>query len=179
MRRLTLFACFYFLTQTLSAQSSAPSPSWGSLKFLEGKWIGEGSAETGQAGGGWCSFTPDLQDKTLLRRNHSEYPATGDHPAIVHDDIMIIYPDATRHQLRAFYTDNEGNVIHYTVTAAPDSASAVFLGDNEPGARRFRLTYTVTEKDRMTITFEMALPGKPDSFQKFIAGKLRRDSAAR
>ena len=110
----------------------------------------------------------------IVRKNHSEYPASEGRPAIVHDDVMIIYPHRTRQQLRAFYTDNEGNVIHYTVTAAQDGKSAMFLGDAEPGAPRYRLTYTLTGLAHMTITFEMAPPEQPDRFQKFIEGKLRR-----
>jgi hypothetical protein len=52
--------------------------------------------------------------------------------------------------------------------------SAVFLGDAEAGARRYRLTYAVTQPGHMTITLEMASPGKPDQFQKVIEGRLRR-----
>jgi len=163
--------------QTNETASSAKI-SADSLKFLVGTWVGEGTAETGQSGGGYCIFEPGLQYKVLVRKNHSEYPATKDHPAIVHDDLLIIYPDRARDRLRGFYTDNEGNVIHYTVTASADGKIAVFLGDAEPGARRYRLTYTVTEPGLMTVTFEMAPAATPDQFQKFIEGKLRRSSSA-
>jgi hypothetical protein len=161
---------------TASAQQPAAGGNWDSLKFLVGKWVGEGTAETGQAGAGSCSFEPGLQSKVLVRKNHSEYPATNGRPAISHDDLMIIYPDRAKQLLRAFYTDNEGNVIHYTVTASNDGKNAVFLGDTEMGARRYRLTYTLTQPDHMAIAFEMAPPGKPDEFQKFIEGKMRRSA---
>jgi len=157
------------------AQQAAASVNWDSLRFLLGKWVGEGT-ETGQAGAGYCSFEAGLQGKVLVRKNHSEYPATSDHPAISHDDLMIIYPDGARQQLRAFYTDNEGNVIHYTVAASSDGKGAVFLGDAEPGAPRYRLTYKPAQPDHIAITFEMAPPGKPDQFQKFIEGKMRRSA---
>lgn len=174
------FPCLLVLLTylTIAAQQAPPAVSWDSLKFLAGKWVGEGAAETGQAGGGYCSFEPGLQGKVLVRKNHAEYPATSEHPAIVHDDLMIIYPDQARHQLRAFYTDNEGHVIQYTVTASADFKAAVFLGDLDPGAPRYRLTYTLTQPGHMTVDFEMAPPGKPDQFQKFIAGKLRKSSEA-
>jgi len=160
------------------AQQSGSTVDWSSLKFLEGTWVGEGTAETGQSGSGSCSFEPGLQGKVLLRKNHSEYPAANGRPTIMHDDVMIIYQDKGRHQLRAFYTDNEGNIINYTVRASEDGKSAVFLGDSEPGARRYRLTYVLAKPDHMTITFEMAPPETPDKFQKFIEGKLKRQGAA-
>ena len=58
----------------------------------------------------------DLKDKVLVRKNHAEYPATKDRPAVTHDDLMIVYVEATTKQLRAFYTDSEGNTINYLVT---------------------------------------------------------------
>jgi len=177
-KKLIPIAVLVLLCQVLLAQPASTSVDWSSLKFLTGKWVGEGTAETGQAGSGYCSFEPGLQGKVLVRKNHSEYPATGGRPAIVHDDLMIIYPNKARQQLRAFYTDNEGNVIQYTVMASSDGKSAVFLGDAEPGARRYRLTYALAQPDHMTITFEMAPPGKPDEFQKFIEGKLRKSADA-
>jgi hypothetical protein len=67
---------------------------------------GQGSAETG-----YCSFEMDLQDKVIVRKNDSEYPATKDGPAMVHDDVVIVYPDQAKDRLRAFYTDMEGNII--------------------------------------------------------------------
>lgn len=173
MKRICLLGIALFSCGLMSAQQAATA-SLDSVKFLAGKWVGEGSAEAGQAGSGYCSFEPDLQNKVLVRRNHAEYPATSDHPAIAHDDIMVIYPDAARSQLRAFYTDNEGHVIGYTVTAAADGKSAVFVGDAEPGQPRYRLTYDLTQPDHMTITFEMALPDDPDHFHKIIDGKLKR-----
>jgi hypothetical protein len=175
---LTLLSLSFHNATSQTVASAPPQPGTNTslepLRFLVGKWVGEGTAETEQAGGGFCSFELRLQDQVLLRSNHSEYPATKDHPALVHDDLMIIYPDRARQQLRAFYTDNEGHVIHYTVTAGNDGKSAVFLGDVEAGARRYRLTYTITEPGRMAITFEMAPPDKPDQFQRFIEGKLHR-----
>ncbi|HMD96404.1 MAG TPA: hypothetical protein VKM93_03605 [Terriglobia bacterium] len=177
-KMMALSVVVLLLCQALAvpAQRTATSVNWDSLKFLLGKWVGEGTAETGQAGAGYCSFEAGLQDKVLVRKNHSEYPATNGRPAISHDDLMIIYPDQVRQQLRAFYTDNEGNVIHYTVTASTDGKGAVFLGDAEPGAPRYRLTYNLTQPDHIAITFEMAPPGKPDQFQKFVEGKMRRSA---
>ena len=176
VRQMLFCAVLLLFCQAVLAETPAAA-KLDSLNFLVGKWVGEGNAETGQAGAGSCSFTSDLQGTVLMRRNHSEYPAAGNRPAIKHDDVMVIYPDKTRQQLRAFYTDNEGHVIHYSITAAADGKSAVFLGDTEPAAPRYRLSYAITQPGHMTITFEIAQPGTPDQFQKFINGKLRKEDA--
>jgi hypothetical protein len=161
-----------------AAAQQAPAIPWQSVKFLVGQWVGEGTAETKQAGAGSCSFEPDLQNKVLVRRNHAEYPAAEGRPVLAHDDLMVIYPDPSLHQLRAFYTDNEGHVIHYTVTAGSDGRSAVFLGDAEPGHARYRLTYALTQPAHMTITLQRAAPDQPDQFRTIIEGRMRRSDAS-
>lgn len=70
----------------------AAADAWGSIRFLVGDWVGEGSGKPGQ-GRGSFSFRFDLEQKILVRRNHSEYPAAGEKPAIVHDHLMVCYPD--------------------------------------------------------------------------------------
>lgn len=175
---LILSATLVFLTprlhaQNASTQQTVPALSVDSLKFLLGNWVGEGTTG-GAPGTGYCSFDMGLQSKIIVRKNHAEYPATSGHPAILHDDLMIIYPDAARHQIRAFYTDNEGHIINYTVTAAGDGRSAVFLGDTEAGAARYRLTYTAAKPEHASLTFEIAPPDHPDQFQTYIRASLRR-----
>jgi hypothetical protein len=152
---------------------SAPA-SIDSLAFLVGKWVGEGTNE-GRAGSGYASFETTLNGKALLRRNHAEYPGTEGRPGGVHDDLMIVYADTASKQLRAFYTDTEGNTIHYAVTLSADGETLVFRSDAETGAR-YRLTYTRVQPDRMGVTFERAPADKPDQFVKFIDGTVRRSS---
>ena len=59
----------------------------------------EGSREQGQ-GSGYFTFELDLQGKVLVRRNHSEYPATKDRPTYVHEDPMIVFFDTVAHYFR-------------------------------------------------------------------------------
>jgi len=161
----------------IGAQTATPA-NGNTLKFLMGKWVGEGTAETGQVGGGWATFEPEVQGKIIMRKSHSAYPAGNGRPAIAHDDLMVIYPDAALGQLRALYSDNEGHVIAYTVTGSTDGKSVVFLGDVSAKEPRFRLTYTLTQPGHITIAFEIAQPDKPDQFQRFIEGKMQRPPAA-
>ena len=143
------------------------------LKGLIGKWVGEGTSEAG-AGGGYFTFEAGLNDRVLVRKNHAEYPATKDRPAVTHDDLMIVYVDTATKQLRAFYTDSERNTINYIVTVSADEKNIVFLSDPRDAGPRFRLTYIVTAKDQITLTFETAPPDKPDQFRKFIEGRVRK-----
>ena len=95
-----------------------------------------------------------------MRKNYADYPASKDRPAFRHDDWMVMYPEAN--ELRADYFDNEGHVIHYTVTATADRNGAVFLS---PG---YRLTYTRVTPEKIKIKFEVAPPGKADQFTTYL-----------
>jgi hypothetical protein len=160
----------------LSAFSSAQEPvaqNWDSWKFLLGKWVGEGKSDVG-LGAGYFTFAPDLNAKVLLRRNHAEYPQSKDHPAVIHDDLMIVFADPATKHTRAFYTDTEGHVIEYEISMSEEGNKITFLSDLLPAASRFRLTYMRTKPDHMVVTFEIAPPDRPDDFHKFIDGKVRK-----
>ena len=171
MKKTILILCFLLFCQT--ALSQRPAPNVDSLKLLVGKWVGEGTSEVG-AGAGFATFESSLKDKVLVRKNHADYPATKDRPAVTHDDLMIIYADTASRQLRGFYTDSEGNTINYIISVSNDGKSIVFLSDPRDAGPRYRLTYVMTQSDRMTLTFEVASADKPDQFKKFIEGRIQK-----
>jgi hypothetical protein len=150
--------------------------NWDSWKFLVGDWVGEGSGQPGQ-GSGSFSFHFELQGKILVRKNRSDYPATKDRPAVSHEDLMVIYPEAGETPNRAIYFDNEGHVIHYAATFADDGNSVTFLSDAAPSAPRFRLTYVKGKEGKVTIRFEIAPPGKPEAFSTYLEGAAHRAAA--
>ena len=165
---LNLFVGFNIVV----AQTEERSPNWQALHFLIGDWIGEGTGTPGQGEGGF-TYSLDLQDKIIIRKNFASYPETKDKPAYRHDDLMIVYqePGPT---IKADYFDNEGHVIHYGVQILKDSMSVIFTsapGADEP---RYRLTNTKLGDDGLTITFEIASPGKPETFQQYIKATARR-----
>lgn len=98
-----MFVCHRIPVMPHCRRAAGPVVTWEPLRFLAGQWVGEGSADTKQAGAGACSFEPDLRTKVLVRRNHADYPASNGHSAITHDDLMIIYPDPFLHQLRLLH----------------------------------------------------------------------------
>ena len=155
----------------LLAAQQAKDQAWASLQFLVGEWAGVGNGQPGQ-GGGKCSFGADLEGRVLVRKSYAEYPAADGRPSFRHDDLMIVYPEAAG--LRAEYFDNEGHVIHYAVRVTGDSAE--FLSGAAAGAPRYRLTYVKAGPDGLGLKFEIAPPGKPDSFQTYLDAKLRRES---
>src|SRR6266849_4941025 len=124
------FALFLISIAALAQQPKERDP-WSSLRFLIGEWVGEGGGGPGQ-GTGVFSFQPDLDGKILVRKNHSEYPATKDRPAFSHDDLMIVYPETAGAPLRAVYFDTEGHVIQYAIGGSADGSSVRFLSDASP-----------------------------------------------
>ena len=76
-----------------------------------------------------------------------------------HSDMLYIYADAPSQPLHAIYFDNEGHVIHYSVTA-PTPTSAEFLSDPQQPGTQFRLFYEL-KGTIMSGKFQMRMPGQP------------------
>jgi hypothetical protein len=142
---------------------------WGGFRFLVGEWVGEGSGSPGQ-GSGAFTFAFELGKSILQRTSSASYPATKDRPAFTHEDLMVVYFE--RNAARAIYFDNEEHVIRYGVFCSADSV--IFLSDPIPSAPRFRLTYSRTGSDRVAIVFEIAPPGNPEAFSRYLQGSARR-----
>ena len=137
---------------------------------LVGRWVADPDPKTPGASG-WTVFERAAQGHALVRKNHAQYPATKDHPASAHDDVMLLY--AENGQLRAEYVDNEGHVIRYQVQS-PKASTVVFVSESGAPGPRFRLTYTWPSKDRLDLTFEIAAPGPASEFRPYIQARLHR-----
>lgn len=172
----SLLFVFAILGGFLSApQSPAQQPTeanWDSFRFLLGEWIGEGTGAPGEGTGGF-SFNFDLQGKILVRKNNADYPATKNKPAYSHTDLMVIYRE-TDDSLKAIYFDNEGHVIHYAVSFSKDQNTLTFISDPSPSSPRFRFIYSKATPDKLKLEFDIAPPGKPEAFSKYIEGSAHR-----
>ena len=161
-----------FLSLPLVSTHTQTKPvDWQPFQFLLGEWIGEGSGSPGQGEGGF-TFSFDLQNTILVRKNYANYTATKEHPAFSHNDLMVMYQEEGK--TRAVYFDNEKHVINYIVSFSADSNSIIFLSDPVPSAPRFRMTYTKSGTESVKIAFEIAPPGKPESFAPYIEAAARR-----
>ncbi len=155
------------------AQKESNASLWAPLEFLLGEWVGEGGGDPGQGVGGF-SFKWDLDKKIIVRTNFADYPATKERAAFSHHDLTVLYPDSAAGGLRAIYFDNEGHIIHYRIPQSSDPDLVQFVSDPTPSAARYRLTYKKTGGAAVSIKFEIAPPGKPDSFATYIEARARR-----
>ena len=153
------------LTSGFAQQNSA----WDKWSWLIGDWAGEGSGQPGQ-GGGTFTFKPDLDAKILVRKSHTEFPASGNKPKAAHDDLMIIYPDYSGIPVKAIYFDNEGHTINYAITYA--DSSIVLTSLKIPNVPDFRLSYLQLGNNSVNIKFEMSRDG--EKFITYLEGKSKR-----
>jgi hypothetical protein len=168
-----IFLCVVLASSlNIFTAASRSDDLWGPLNFLVGDWNGEGGGKPGQ-GPGNMSVTWDLDRQVMINKGHSEYPASKDRPATVHDSLMIIFKDPSGEKLRATYFDNEGHVIQYAIEASENPVTIRFVSDALPSTPRFRLTY-IRRENNMDIKFEIAPPGKPDAFTAYVEGTVRR-----
>jgi hypothetical protein len=163
MKRILILAALF-------AVAAYAAEDWGPVRFLIGRWKGEGSGQPGQ-GTGAFSFAPDLIGTVLVRKNFAEYPSANGKPAFRHEDLMIVYRDEASKALRATYFDSEGHVIPYRVEAIGEGV--VFVSDGATGITRYRLTYTGAGPDQIRLKFEIAPPGK--DFATYIEASARRE----
>jgi len=170
MRYWTITGSVLMLLATIPPLSAQWDP-WSDFRFLIGTWVGVGSPEAGTSR---FTLAEELQGKVLVRRNWTDLPAGGGRPATHHEDLMVIYPAPGGNQIKATYFDNEGHVIHYTVSPLPGQTGLTFVSDAEASAPRFRLTYLRAGEDTLSIQFEIAPPGKPEEFKIYLEGKAVR-----
>lgn len=161
--KLTLIATLFVIAVTCYGQQKQTVDKW---EWLTGDWKGEGAGQPGQ-GGGTFSFSYDLNKEILVRKSHSEYPATGNKPEIIHDDLMVIYSDGGEKLSKAIYFDNEGHIINYSATFTDNSV--ILTSAKVPDAPVFRLTYTLLENGMVNTKFEMSQDGV--NFMTYIEGR--------
>jgi hypothetical protein len=157
-----------------SCVSARGADPWQDYQFLIGSWTGEGKGEPGQ-GKARFTFALDLQGNILVRKHRAEIAASGGRPPSVHEDLMIIYPEAGSDRARAIYFDNEGHVIYYSPQFSPDKKNLTFLSVGRPGTPRFRLTYSKQGEGSLAIKFEAAAPGHRAEFKTYTEGTAVRE----
>ena len=165
----TVMATTLLLLLLPSMSFGQQDTTWQKWNWLIGEWVGQGSGTPGK-GGGWFSLQPDLDGKILVRRNHSEYPATKEKPETIHNDLMIVYLENAGQPGKAIYFDNESHIINYAI--AYRDKWIVFTSNKVPNMPVFRLTYSSLGGDTIGVKFEMSRDG--ETFMTYTEGKCTR-----
>jgi hypothetical protein len=166
-KRLLLLMFSFFGLLTIC--SSQKAPGWNKWNWLIGTWIGEGEGQPGQ-GTGTFSFSFDLDSNILIRKSHSEYPGATINQTIIHEDLMIVYPDSDGVQDRAVYFDNERHTIFYSVTFRDNSI--ILTSDKSTNSPFFRLVYTLLDNESVNTRFEMSQDGL--KYKTYVEGKSKK-----
>jgi hypothetical protein len=156
-----------------STQAAKAADPWNACRFLLGTWTAtQGSGQPGEAVSGETTFSLDLGDKIIVRKNRADYaPKPGETAGFSHQDLLLIYLAMGETQLKAFYIDNEGHEIRYRVSF-PKPNAAAFESEGSPQSPRYRLEYSLGADGTLTISFLIAPPG--GEFKIYTVGKARK-----
>jgi hypothetical protein len=157
-----------FARVTLTRSTPTAGSPLAPLAFLIGTWDAVPDA-TGATGS--CTFTMDLQDRVMVRKNYSTTPGANGKPDTTHVDLMMIYIEGGA--LKADYDDSEAHVIHYVVSASGPNR-VVFLADATASSPGYRLTYWVDAPGVVKGQFEFAQPGKPGVFTPHLSWAMKK-----
>lgn len=171
MRKMLWIVLLLLTLASVGQAQQNSSPDWTRLQFLIGRWTAVGSGSPGE-GRGEFSFAFDLQNRVMVRRSHTDYPATANQPAFAHDDLIVIHAEGS--QFKADYYDNEGHVIRYSIEISAEGRTCTFVSAVVASQPRFRLTYTQLKPAQMAIKFEIASGNNPADFKVYVAGTAQK-----
>ncbi len=168
---ILLTAAFeFFGSSPILAQPKAESDPWKSFHFLLGQWESKPDS-TGAFGG--STFSLELQNRILMRKNFANYPASSGKPAINHEDLLVMYQQPGN-PVEANYWDNEGHAIHYLARFSDNQDTLALTSDVVQNSPRFRLSYIRMGGDSLKVGFEFAPPDNPDGFKPYLTGMLHK-----
>jgi|ERR1700728_1589221 hypothetical protein len=149
-------------TSLLSAQTASTGNGlWNALRFLEGTWDARTKGEaSGVNATGTYNFRKELGGHILARHSSAAGCKGPNDFDCEHGDLLYVYQDMPGQTLKAIYFDNEGHVIHYSVST-PTPGSAVFTSDPSVPGPQFRLAYEL-KGAIMSGKFQMQMPGKAE-----------------
>jgi hypothetical protein len=162
MKLLLILPALAIALSAHAQNASQPTNPFQQLSFLNGTWEAKTVNAPAVTARGTYIFRTELNGHILARHSTSN-SASCKGPADFdcdHGDLLYVYADAPGQPLRAIYFDNEGHVIHYTVTV-PTAATAEFLSDSSQPGPQFRLLYEL-KGTAMSGKFQMRQPGQQD-----------------
>ena len=157
MKTLVLFLLGLLAVPLVAQAPPAKADPFGALAFLQGSWEAKTSGANGVDSVGVYSFGPELKNHVFARHALSVAGCKGPADFVCqHGYLLYVYQDAPGQPLKAIYMDNEGHVIHYSVST-PEPATAVFLSDASQPGPQFRLVYEL-KNGVMAGRFQVRMP---------------------
>lgn len=154
-----------------SSMAQDVKSGWEKWQYMMGEWKGEGSGQPGE-GSGMFTLKPKLEGSILERKGRTEIAATASKPALIHEDVMIIYKNREGNPAKAIYFDNENHVINYDIAYSDNKI--ILTSEVNSSMPRFRLTYEKLDDKGLNIQFEMAMPNAPEVFKMYLEGKNKK-----
>lgn len=151
MKHLILLTLLIF-SFTANAQET---DKWEKLRPLAGKWSGEGSGIPGE-GIESFSFTFDLEQSILVRKNYSDYSRNTLKDRTIISDLIIIYLAADSPS-KAIYFNSDGHAVNYSISYSDNSIT--FTSENIPQTPTFRINYLFIDNTTVKVRFEMSHNG--------------------
>ena len=145
---------------TDAPQRVAGVDRWKAFRFLIGNWSGDGTGVAGQ-GVGDLSVETDLNESILKMTNQVNF--TGKDRKTTYRSTMVVSAGS-----KALFVDNEGHVLHYTVSFGPKTIT--FVSDPERNSPRFRFTYTDLGGKQVKCSFDIAPPPTLDKYTIHVSG---------
>lgn len=170
MGRLVI-SVILFVAMVIPMKAQNVNAGWEKWQYMMGEWKGEGSGQPGE-GSGMFTLKPKLDGNILERKGKTEITANDTHPALMHEDVMIIYKNRDGNPVRAIYFDNEKHVINYDITYPENKI--VLTSEANPSMPRFRLIYEKLDEKALNIRFEMSMPNAPEEFKMYLEGKSKK-----
>jgi hypothetical protein len=149
--------------------TDAPQPAsgtdrWKAFRFLIGSWSGDGAGPAGQ-GSGDLAVETDLNDSILKMTNLVNF--TGTDKKTTYRSTMVVSAGS-----KALFIDNEGHVLHYTVSVGPRTIT--FVSVPEPNSPRFRFTYTDLGGKQVKCAFDIAPPPNINKYTIHVSGTVTK-----
>lgn len=161
------------LTVPAAVAKEPAAGDWGALAFLVGEWSGEEGGAMGE-GKATVTWTTELGGELLVGRHRIDFPATRKRTGTVEQDMIVIHRDGSGKPTRAMLFDTAHNVTAFTVEVSADGKTITLTSDAQPSVPRHRMTWTRESDKEVSVTHQMASPGKPDEFAPQTAGRMRK-----
>lgn len=175
--RKEILSVILLLPFLIFAQGEKKADVWQALKFLEGKWVGQGDGMSGVSTV-VQTYQFVLGNKYLQMRTKSVFKPQEKNPkGEVHEDMGMVSYDNFRKTfvLRGFYI--EGFVNQYVLDSqSSDDKTLTFVSEaieNAPPGTKAKLIFKIIADGEMEESFHVAFPGK--DFSCYVVNTLRKE----